>query len=73
MTMRLFDELGGLKAGSEKLLACLYRLSEQCEHEIRHYADGDAHVAHLSDAQRRKNALALLCPRGESSRLFSTM
>ena len=73
MALRLFDERGGLKAGSEKRLSRLYRLSEQCEHEIRHYGDGDAHVAHLSDSQRRKKALALLCPHGESSRLFSTL
>ena len=65
---RMFDEHGVLKSGGDARLSGLYRLGEQCGHEIRHYGDGDAHVAQLADDRRRRAALARLCPQGASSR-----
>ncbi len=73
MAARLFDESGVLKPGAERRLSGLYRLGTSCGHEVRHYPDGDAHLAQLDDAARRRAALAALCPDGASSRLFTKL
>jgi SNF2 family DNA or RNA helicase len=73
MAARLFDQNGVLKTGCEKRLSSLYRLGEQCDHEIRHYQDGDTHLAYVADAERRRAVLARLCPRAEASPLFASL
>jgi superfamily II DNA or RNA helicase len=70
---RLFDEHGVLRPGCEPRVARLLKLGEAAGHAIRHYPDGDAHLALLADDRRRRAALARLCPTGAEHRLFATL
>ena len=67
---RIFDEHGVLKARHEHRVASLHRLGVTCGHEIRHYNDGDRHLAQLAQSRRRQIALARVCPRKDASPLF---
>lgn len=73
MAGRVFDDRGVLKTGSEHRLVSLFRLGEQCGHQIRHYDDGDRHLAQLAQSRRRRIALERVCPRDDASPLFASL
>lgn len=67
MAARLFDSSGVLRPGAEQRLPRLFTVARSAGHDLRHYPDGDLHLAALREDALRARDVEALCPNGAES------